>query len=201
MNRALIGHEYFEYFIKGTQTILRPSLSTNGMDFGFDQTNNDGIELTNGIDTRCGVAFQPGVDAAFFFRCKLRVANATGVNPCVIGFRKAGAYNATYTSYTDYASLGIVGTARKIQIDTNYNNAGHGTTDTTQTWADGSTHELKVLVDSAGNVTYQIDGVAPTQTVSYVFQAGLTVVPYFTQVNNATTSGELALSEWEVGMQ
>ena len=191
-----------EYGILGTQTILAPVLTSTGMDIGMDQTNTEGVEITNGITARSPMAFTVGTDRAFFLSVTAKVVDASGCNPFVIGFRKAEAYNATIADYADYAYIGIVGTANPNTIKTVTEAAGGGatTTDTTNTWADAATKTLKVSVSAARAVTYLIDGVAPTVTAAFTFDSGEVVVPFFFFLQATTSPGIVELIEWISGL-
>jgi hypothetical protein len=202
-NQALFPETAFEWHVKGTQTILTPILTAVGWDIGMDQTAADGIELTNGILPRCPVAFVVGTDAAFFFSAQIKVQDASGANPLLVGFRKAEAYQAVYTGYADYAAIGIVGTSDPNLIKTVTEAAGGGTTttDTTNTWADAATKTLTVKVSAAGVVTYQINGAAPTAVVAFSFTAGDVVVPFLYFLEAADLAGTVEMISWEVGFQ
>lgn len=194
----------FEYHVKGTQTIVAPIITAVGLDLGSqDQTAADGIELTNGILSRCPVAFVVGTDPAFFIRAVLKVEDASGCNPLVIGFRKAEAYQATVAAYADYAAIGIIGTADPNTIKTTTEAAGGGNTDTTlvATWADAAVKELKVLVSATGVVTYQINNAADASAVAFSFTAADVVVPFAFFLQAADIAGKVELSDWEVGFQ
>ena len=203
-NQALFPETAFEWHVKGAgQTILAPVLTATGWDISLDQTSTEGIELTNGILSRCPVAFTVGTDAAFAFAAKLKVEDASGCNPLVIGFRKAEAYQATVAAYADYAAIGIIGTANPNTIKTTTEAAGAGNTDTdtTNTWADAATKTLKVLVSAAGVVTYQIGGVAPTVVAAFSFTAADVVVAFLFFLHAADVAGVVELISWEVGFQ
>jgi hypothetical protein len=193
----------FEQHVKGTQTLICPVITDVGLDIGQDQTAADGGEFTNGISARCPVAFVIGTDAAFQFSVKIKVTDASGANPLLIGFRKAEAYQATYTNYADYAYIGILGTSNPnlIKISTEAGGGGNTDTDTTQTWADGVTKTLTVKVSSGGVVTYLIDGAAPTATAAYTFTNGLTVVPSLFFLEAADLVDNCEIIEWECGYQ
>lgn len=204
VNCMLFPETAFQYHIKGAgQTLVAPLFGANGLDIGMDQATTEGVEITNGISARCPVAFTVGTDAAFFFSATLKVGDASGVNPLVVGFRKAEAYQATHTSYADYAAIGIVGTSNPNLIKTITEAAGGGTTttDTTNTWADAATKTLTVKVSAAGVVTYEINGAAPTAVVAFSFTAGDVVVPYLYFLNAADVSDNVYLTAWEVGLQ
>lgn len=196
-------HSSFEQHIKGTQTIICPSITDVGLDIGQDQTASDGGELTHGITARSPVAFTIGTDAAFQFSVKMKPADTSGANPLVIGFRKAEAYQAAVTSYADYALIGIVGTSNPnlIKIKTQAGGGGNTDTDTTQTWADAAIKTLTVKVSAGGVVTFLIDGAAPAATVAYTFTNGLTVVPTLFFLQAADLCDTLELIEWECGYQ
>lgn len=199
-NLLLTDRNAFEYHIKGTQTILKPSFGANGLDVGFDQTDNDGVELSQGITARSRGAFVIGTDPAFFFSLQFSIATVAGTDDCAVGFRKAAAYTANIDDYTDMAVLNVI--SGDIKIETIDDNAATTTTDTTNNWLDGETHTLKVMVSSAGVVTYQIDGAAPTTVAAFTFDSGDTVVPFFFMLQaNAAQTGAVNLKRWEVGLQ
>jgi len=198
VNALLLANAAFEYFIIGTQTILAPVLTATGLDVGMDQTNGDGVELTQGITARSKVAFTVGTDA-FYGRCKFSVADVSGVAECAFGFRTAEAYALAIDDYNNMAVLNMQGGA--INIETIDDNAATTTTDTTDTWADGATHILEVYVSAARAVTYKIDGVPPTVTAAFSFDAGDVVVPFFHFKHGSDVAGAVIIQEWEVGLQ
>lgn len=194
----------FEYHIKGTQTITTMVLTAVGLDLGsMDQTAGDGLELTHGILARSPVAFTIGTDAAFFCQATFKVEDASGCNPLLIGFRKAEAYQATQAAYADYAMIGIIGTANPNTIKTTTEAAGGGNTDTdtTMTWADGATKQLKVKVSAAGVVTYEVNNAAPTVVAAFSFTAADVVIPEIIFIQAADIAGKVEWSNWEVGFQ
>lgn len=194
----------YEWNVIGTQTILAPSLDAFGLNLVQDAAvAGDGSEVCLGQNALCPAAFVVGTDAAFFMRCQFKVQDASGINPLIIGFRKVQAFNATLTTYTDYATIGIVGTANPntIKTETQVGSAGNVLTDTTQTWADGEVHYLAVFVSSTGVVTYQIDGQAPIASVPYTFTSGLQVMPFIRQVQAADLTTQVSIDWLEVGLQ
>lgn len=203
-NQAQFPNSAFEWHVKGTQTILTPVLTVVGWDIAMDQTSGDGIELTNGILGRLdGPAYKVGTDPPFAFSVKMKVGDASGANPLIIGFRKAEAYQAVHTAYADYAAIGIVGTANPNTIKTLTEAAGGGTTttDTLDTWADAATKTLKVLVGATGAVTYQNAGAAPTAVAAFSFTAGDILVPFLYFTHAADVADTVELINWECGFQ
>ena len=194
----------FEYFVLGTQTVLAPSLDSAGFGMNFTMTNtsNQGLEMTLGVLASSPASFLIGTSAAFFIRANFTVTTTGNVNPLLIGFRKAQAYNATLSTYTDFAAIGIVGTAdpNELETQTQIGSAGVVSTDTTQTIADGTVFNLALFVDKSGNVTYQFNEQTPTVVAAYQFTAGLTVVPFFRMLLRGA-SAQVSCNYFEVGYQ
>lgn len=195
-NVLVMPQTAFEYHIKGTQTITAPQRTATGLDIGMDQTDDDGVELSQGILAGSKHAYTIGTDGPFHFRVKLKIADVSGTDDCAIGFRKAAAYAANIDDYTDMAALNVI--SGDIKIETILNNAATTTTDTTDNFADGETHELEVIVTSGGVVTYKIDGVAPTATAAFTFDSGDTVVPFLFFLHTTDVAGAVEIIEWQV---
>jgi hypothetical protein len=193
----------YEWNVIGTQTILAPKLDSFGLNLVQDNTAGDGIELTCGRTSLCPFGFTVGEEAAFFIQGKFKVQDASGTNPLIIGFLKAQAFDATLGNYTDFACIGIQGTANPntVKTTTNLNGGVAVTTDTTDTVADGDIFQLQVSVDADGNVTYQLNYEEPTVVAAFQFDSGDFVVPFvrFTEAADITTQ---AATNWlEVGFQ
>ncbi len=193
----------FEWHVKGTQTILQPTIGSLGLDINQDQTDNDGIELTQGITALSPAAFVVGTDGAFFFEVDLSLEDASGVDPIYVGFRKAEAYQADYNVYDELFAIGVEGTSNPnvIQIAKILNNAATSLTDTTQTWADAAQKKLRVNVGPTGICTAEINRAAPTVTVAHTFDTGEVVVPFVYFLNGADVAGAVQLVSWDCGKQ
>lgn len=193
-----------EHLVIGAgQTILVPTLGANGLDISQDQTASEGCELCAGITTRSPGRFVVGTDAAFFMQATFTVADASGAAILLAGFRKSEAYQTDYNNYDELVSIGILGSANPntIFLSTILNNAATVNTNTTNTWADGATKTLKVLVSAAGVVTYQIDGAAPSTVAAFTFDAAESVTPFVTFLHSADVAGAVELSLFECGLQ
>lgn len=179
----------YEWNVIGTQTILAPSLDSFGLNLVQDNTSGDGIELCMGQTALSPMHFTTNEDAAFFLQTVFKVEDVSGTNPLIIGFRKVQAFNATLSSYTDFVSIGIVGTAAKIQLQTQLNTGGVVTTDTTQTVSDGVAFQLGIKVSSTGVVTYQLNYQEPTVIAAFQFDPDDVVIPFirFTEAADITT--------------
>lgn len=192
----------YEYNVIGTQTILAPKLDTFGLNLVQDVTAGDGIELSVGQTALSPMAFTIG-EPAFFLQAQFQVQDVSGANPLIIGLRKAQAFNATLSNYTDFASIGIVGTAGHIQIQTQVNTGGVVTTDTTQLAVDGTVFQVKIKVSSTGVVTYEFNYGAPTviPVAAFQFDSGDVVIPFirFTEAADLTT--QAATNYLEMGYQ
>ena len=194
MTRAAL----YEYHIKGTQTILGPVKTAVGLDISLDQTDNDGVEYTHGILARGQTAYTLGTDGAVTFRVKMKIADVSGTDDLLVGFRKAEAYQASVDDYDEMAALNVI--LGDIKIETILNNAATTTTDTTNDWADAATKTLTVKIAAARTVTYQIDGAAPLVTAAFTFDSGEVVVPFLFFLQATTSPGIVELIEWECGL-
>lgn len=191
----------YEWNVIGTQTILAPKLDSFGLNLVQDNTAADGIELCMGQTALSPCAFTVGEEAAFFFQAQFKVQDVSGCNPLIIGFRKVQAFNATLSSYTDFVSIGIVGTAGHIQTQTQLNTGGVTTTDTTEVAVDGAVMQLQINVSSSGVVTYQYNYQEPTVVAAFTFDNGDVVIPFirFTEAADITT--QASTNYVEVGFQ
>lgn len=198
-NQIVLGGQVFHQHILGTQTIIVPVRVATGLNVGHDQTDNDGIEYTNGISLATAKrVFTVGTDQDFFFKVKFSIADVSGTDDCAVGFRKAEAFQANIDDYDEMACLNVI--SGDIKIETILNDAATTTTDTTDNWADGETHTLEVRVSYAGVVTYKIDGDAPSTTAAFTFDSDEVLIPFFYMLHaNAAQAGVVTLQEWEWG--
>lgn len=198
INVIITDQNKFEYHMKGAgQTVLAPTFSATGLDCALDNTNDEGVELTQGITSRSKSAFTVGTDPGFYFTATLKITDVSGTDDCAIGFRKAESYQANIDDYDEMAVLNVISGA--IKIETILNNAATTTTDTTQTVADAGTVTLTVKVNTDRTVTYEIDGAAPTVTAAFTFDSGEVVVPFFYFLHAADVCETIFLQKWEVG--
>lgn len=206
-NLMLFPEGMLEYHILGAgQTILQPHVTVYGLDVELDASDNEGLEITPAYTQPDETAisgvkqsFVVGTDPAFYFRLKFSIADVSVTDDCAMGFRKNEAYQANIDDYDEMAALNVI--SGDIKIETILNNGATTTTDTTDDWADGETHNLLVKVSGAGVVTYEIDGAAPTTTAAFTFDTGEEVIPFFYFLHASTAACAVYLKEWEVGYQ
>lgn len=200
-NVLMLPTTAFEYFILGAgATITAPVITAAGLNMAsMDQTADEGLELNHGILSSQIPSFIIGVDQPFFLRARFSIGSVTGTDDCAIGFRNVAANQANIDDYADMAVLNVID--GNITIETIKSSAATVSTDTTDNWANGETHELRVSVDATGIVTYQIDGEAPTVTAAYQFTNGLNVMPFFYFLQDTGLAGAVPLMVWECGYQ
>lgn len=194
-----------EQFILGAgQTIIAPRMDSNGLLVSLDLTSLEGAEYNFGAArTNSRHAFTIGTSAAFFAEWRFRINDMDGAAPYVCGFRKVEANNATFGNYTDYAAIGMIAASSTTNIVTvtELNSGGQTVTDTTDAWGgDGSTNTLRVLVDASGNVTYTINGSAPSASVAFQFDATDVVVPFF-RLEHSASPTEVEWVSMKIGFQ
>lgn len=134
-----------------------------------------------------------------------------------IGFRKAENFNTGHAPiiaagtgdplYTDFATFGMQ-EADKIQIATDLNNGGSGSyKDTTQTPTNSDNLQLRVTLASDRTVTYshisnQEAGsgalAAPTETASFTFDDGDTLIPYIFIHGSDNADSQLLVKDMKV---
>lgn len=199
----LQGGEVWEEFILGAgQTIIAPRMSSAGLLISLDLTNAEGAEYNPGARNNTKYSYTIGTSAAFAFEATLTAADVSGCDPLLIGFRKVEANNATFANYTDYASIGLSASdGANIWLITELNAGGQTKTDTTNTWTDGQTKTLKVLVSAAGVVTYTIGGLAPTVTAAFTFDNGDVVIPFIRLTHGAAAPGAINWVSFKCGPQ
>ena len=202
VNVMQFPYSCFEYVTKGTQTITAPVIANvaegvSSLNNEMDQTDNDGVEICAGILSSNPNAYKVASVPAFFFRARVSLATVANTDDCAFGLRLAEAYQANIDDYNDMAVLNVI--SGDIKIETILNGAATVTTDTTNNFTDGQTKDLRVSVDSAGAVTYQIDGQPPIVTAAYSFRSGIYVVPFHFFLHSASAAVGIRILEWECG--
>jgi hypothetical protein len=193
---TLKGH-YFETYIAAASTDIVYTPNADGLVIPNDNTDNEGIEISNGIAAATSpVAFTVGTDPAFFFSLKFKIPDVSDYDIACVGFRAVEAYQAVaniddpaelITRYTDVAALNV--NAGDIYTVTRDNSATGTATDTTDNWADNATKTLTVKVSAAGVVSFEIDGAAPTvDTNTITLDSAKVVVPFVRFTKGAAAS-------------
>lgn len=204
------GHLMCYEALGAGQTITGPVIVANGLNVSGDQTEDEGYEVYSHFLGADGRPFVIGLDPAFYFLCKLSVANVSGTDDLQVGFRRAEICRPNWDDYLDGAAIGIITAAdpAAIQLQTILNNGATTETDTTDTLADTIAVQFKILVSAAGAVTYQHDIAspgtlaAPTTVAAFTFDNGDPVVPFVRFLHAAApVAGEIAIHSWEAGYQ
>lgn len=187
--------------------------SADGMDFGMDDTDNDGIQL-GPLETVGGVGtFTAGTDT-FYAKATFKLEDASGVDPACLGFRTNQAFADidALAGLDGYGAAGeevvalCVGSGAGVDpavMHTYSKVGGAASVDTTlaaHTWADGATHTLEIYVDTAGAVTYRFDGAAMTGPVALTLSAD-TFFPFIVHNSSADVNANIYISNFEFGLQ
>ena len=143
----------FEYHILGTQTIVAPVWSANGLNIAMDLADNDGVEISQGILSSSKGAFTAGTDRCFF-EAKIKIADVSGSDDCAVGFRKAEAYQANIDDYDEMAALNVI--SGDVKIESILNGGTTSTTDTTENVADTEYVKLRIEVDHTAGLAAAI---------------------------------------------
>lgn len=186
------------------QTLLVPAASATGLNIAGDQTDDDGFEISpalpiTGDDGR--FVYTVGTDAPFYMKCNVDVADVSGTDELLIGFRKRADFAAAVSSYTDYAWFNI--NAGDIYTETRLNTGTASDVDTGENLADGGDVTLEVQVDSEGRVEFFIDGQNATDgeftTQEFTFDDGDTVIPVIRLLQDSDLTGDVLVSDLEIG--
>lgn len=197
-------------WIIGTQTIVTPAGVAGGINVGYDQTDNDGVELFSNLYPASGAPLVVGTSPAFQFTMAVNFALANGTDDLFIGFRKEeNAYQANTTDYNTYFGLGNTTAASPmaLKVREELNGAAGAATDTTDTQADATDLWVQVLVSATGVATVkhgdtQAALAAPTVTSAFTFDTGDILVPTFRFLQaTAAQTGVVKLIHWECGPQ
>ena len=150
----------FEWSVLGTQTITYLSYDANGLEVAQDQTANDGIELTQGINARSKAAYVVGTDK-FYVQARIKLADVSGTDDCAFGLRKAEAYQAAIDDYDEMAVLNVI--SGDVYIETILNGAATSSTDTASSASEASasseqqTAAIEELAASAAQLSSTAD--------------------------------------------
>jgi len=196
--------EIMEQHVLGSgQTIIAPVMTAGGLLVSLDLADDEGCEMGWGFLASNKHAYTVGTSPAFFFEMKITIADAGGADPVYIGFRKQEAYQAAFTSYTDFYLIGVeeTQTTEVITIADQLNTGGVTYSNTTDVWTDGQTKTLRVSVSAAGVVTATIDGVAPSTPRAFTFDDGDVIQPIFYGLHGAATPGAWTLVSMAAGYQ
>lgn len=191
-----------EFVLGALQTIIAPRMDATGLLISGDLTNAKGYEYNFGAGrANCFNTFTIGSSPDFFVRATFKVADVSGCEPFYLGFRKTQANDATLLNYTDFVAFGLNDgiSPGNCAIETQLNSGGSVNTNTTNAWADGTTHTLRIQVTAAGVVTFFYDNVAPTVTQAYTFDNGDTVTPFIRHLFNAAAPGTIHLISFQCG--
>jgi|TARA_R100001530_G_scaffold11234_1_gene10864 hypothetical protein len=189
----------------GTQTIIIPAANTAGMDYGYDQTDNEGVQWVMSQNTHKGTLdgdsidrFTAGESAAFFAELTLTVGDVSGTDDCAFGFRKVEAFQAAIDNYDEMAALNLI--SGSVYSETILNGGATSTSAALETVANATSVKLGVFVAQNGAVTIEINGAAETDP-SFTFDKGEVVTPFFYLLNASDLADTVVLEKLVVGRQ
>lgn len=207
-NMWYIDGKYFEQFNTVATSVVAPSMGTilnNGLNIGaLCNAASKEIEITQGNNAAIKNCFVTGTSPAFFVRATFNINTIVDVTELSVGFRKQAAYTAApLTTYTDYAIIGVSGTAGHLQTQTGIASA-YVKTDTTNVATAATNFTLQVNVDVAGNVTYlwgNANGplIAPTTVAAAAMGAGSNFIPWI-HYTVAAAAAEVDLVSFACGL-
>jgi hypothetical protein len=196
------GHHIY-YTPIGTVTTapFGPTADAAGLDLSLDQTNNEGVNYVIGgllgpwlLTVKRDIS--DPIPRGMFIRLKCKIPDVSGTDDFGIGFRKNEAVQAAIDDYADAAWLNVI--SGNVNRESMVGGAATVTVDTALDWADNETHEVMVVCQGNGKVTFFFDGAPAPTGAAYQFTEDLAVVPfiYFLQDTDLTPVNVIEL---EVG--
>jgi hypothetical protein len=222
-----LGLKVIELFQTTAQTLMPARHATKGLEIGLDEVNNESVEYVPGGNHAANpLGCLAGTDPGVFIRATLEIADVSGSDQLVVGFRKQEAYavptsflSAGDALYTDFYGVGFSGSANPNDVKTvrDLNNGGSTTVfDTNFNWADNGIHTLEVRVKGR-KVSVFINGVALGGVVkkdgigaaisaqqsytppAFSFDAGDFLIPFIFSRYDATLPGAIYLRKLVCG--
>ena len=182
----------------GTQTIVAPTPSNDGLILDQDLTDTEGAEYTPALFTNAPQEFVVGkTDFSIFARVKAADWTDAAV---LVGFRRKAAHTADFNDYTDLAAVGsLAANGDLITTQGILNNAATVSTSTAIAPVDTAYVTVEVLVSVLGAVTCKLNDITypvySAGTTPLVFDSGDIMIPFVRYANVATGDPDLVLNE------
>jgi len=218
------GMHAVELYQTTAQTLMPARDGNNGMLVGGDQVNNETVEyVPGGNNANNPLGYLAGTDPGVFLRATFKIADVSGVDQFILGFRKQQSYvvptsflSAGNAGYSDFYGVGFSGSSATNRIKTMSDKAASGSTtvfDTLVDWADNETHELQVRIKGRYATAF-VNGVrlgdvvgkdglgnalSPTRKSAgtappYQFASGLFLIPFIVIRYDVTSPGNVWLT-------
>ena len=198
------GPAILEQHIKGLgQTLIVPTILSDGLEISGDQTDDEGMELYAGLTLRSPGVFQVGTDPAFFVRVRAVIDDVSGSDDFFIGFTRNSARAANLDDYTDMAGVNLI--SGQWKTETILNNAATVSTSLGASYvvADLGAFEVMVTVSAAGAVTYLVGTAgamtAPPLAPAFTFDTGDIVTATVFLLNATDLTDSVRLRQFESG--
>ena len=210
INKLLTPNLSAEYRVQGTQTLLAPTVAASGLLASLDLVNNDGVEYNwaGSLLANAKHAYVAQVAKTFFMRMKVTLADVTGIDFFLFGFRKNAAYADDFLAYDDFYGIALNAADGNIKIGSNLNGGTPAFVDTTLDWADTETKTLEVEVKQSGVAVAKIDeaggdslGFPAVSVPNFVFDADDVLIPVTAGIHAATTPGAWHFADLEIGFK
>lgn len=179
-----------------------PVMDSIGLNMGWSLIQNNGAEFNWGMFTKSKHAYTIGTSPAFFLEFSINATDVTD-SPILCGFRKQQVCDPDYTTYTDYAFIGLdaVINPGTMIIEDRLASGVAVPTNTTNSWNNSETHVLRINVSASGVVAYLIDGVAPVVTHAFTFAPATVVSPCLVFIHGVAVPSAMHLISVKAGLQ
>jgi hypothetical protein len=205
-----VNGQYFEHIQTGANAALQYVTSSAGWKLPLDNTDGDGIEITQGmLASRTPMKFTAGTDA-FFIRVKAVVTTLANIDCFWVGFRELGSYVAITTPatmasvYDEKAIICVNTNAGAVKSITSIGGSDVTTTATNTPIVTATEFDWAVYVAKSGAVTYKISGAADAllaAATQVTFTANDVFVPTVGCVATGAGAPNVVLVSYECGLQ
>ena len=200
---------------EGGQTLFGPIPEALGMNYTFDDANDEGLEAFMADEVTGGVtgksAFQVG-GPAFFASMKLSIEVpvesdrfAFGMRVVNVGTAGASATAAAdFKTHTDLIAIGYDAAASAPDVDlyARLNSGTIGVDDSTVDYTADSTVTWKVMVSDAGLCSFSIDGTTYAGTnAALTLDSGDIFTPFMQFLKDTTGMNAVTMQQMIVGYQ
>ena len=200
---------------EGGQTLFGPIPEALGMNYTFDDANDEGLEAFMADEVTGGVtgksAFQVG-GPAFFASMKLSIEVPVESDRFAFGMRVVnvgtGGASATaaadFKTHTDLIAIGYDAAASAPDVDlyARLNSGTIGVDDSTVDYTADSTVTWKVMVSDAGLCSFSIDGTTYAGTnAALTLDSGDIFTPFMQFLKDTTGMNAVTMQQMIVGYQ
>lgn len=223
------GMDVIEMYQTTAQTLMPSRHATKGLEIGLDEVNNESVEYVPGGNHAANpLGYLAGTDPGVFIRATLEIADTSGLDQLIIGWRKQAAYvvptsflTTGNAGYSDFVGAGFSGSAAANLVKQVSDVGASGSalvTSSAFAWSDGEIHRIEIRLKAKKSSmlingrrtseTVKLDALGAalsggsrvtTATPQYSVTAGLFMIPFIFVRYDVTSPAAVYLRRLEIG--